>query len=67
MTVKQLETAFERARALPPEHQEAIAALILAEIESEERWAKQFRESPDTLAMLANEALAEVGREPRRG
>ena len=36
---------------------------LLAELESERRWAKSFADSQDVLATLAAEALAE----PQRG
>ncbi|HEU4881239.1 MAG TPA: hypothetical protein VFT45_03310 [Longimicrobium sp.] len=54
-----LEEAIRVAKALPESEQDAIAATILAEIEDEQRWAEAFASSPDTLAELAREALAE--------
>ena len=39
--------------------QDAIAALILAELESQQRWDESFAHSQDALAVLAEEALAE--------
>ncbi|MBD2310648.1 hypothetical protein H6G20_03015 [Desertifilum sp. FACHB-1129] len=54
---------FERAIAivqtLSESEQDAIAAIILAEIEDEQRWDEAFSRSPDTLAKLAASAMAE--------
>jgi len=54
-----LEAAFAKASQLPEEEQETLAALILAEIESEQRWDGAFAKSQDRLAELADQALAE--------
>ena len=56
-----LEQAIARAAALPPQEQDEIAALILTEIEDEQRWEKLFRDrrSPVLLERLAAEALAD--------
>ena len=55
-----LQQAFERASELPMEEQDKFARFILAELESEQRWAELFSgpESEDLLDRLANEALA---------
>jgi hypothetical protein len=53
------EQAVRAARALPEPEQDAIAAVILAEIEDERRWAEAFARSHDALAELAREALVE--------
>ncbi|MGA9380035.1 MAG: hypothetical protein WBV73_14830 [Phormidium sp.] len=37
----------------------AIAAMILEELEDEIRWDKAFKNSQDSLALLATEAMAE--------
>jgi hypothetical protein len=57
-----MEQAIAKARQLPEADQEAIAAIILQEIESEQRWDELFArpESADVLARMADEALAEV-------
>ena len=44
---------------LPASEQDALAALVLEELASEERWSASFAESQDLLASLAEEALAE--------
>jgi hypothetical protein len=54
---KLLEKAFEVATKLPPEQQDALAALVLDEISSEWRWEEAFAKSQDVLAALATEAL----------
>jgi hypothetical protein len=57
-----MEQAFQMARQLPEREQEAIASIILQEIESERRWGELFAQpkSADLLSRMADEALAEV-------
>ena len=56
-----LDQAIARARQLPEDGQEAIASIILREIESEQRWDELFSrpETAALLARLADEALEE--------
>jgi hypothetical protein len=54
-----LEQAITRLKALPKHEQDAIAALILEELEDEVRWDETFAQSQDALAQLAAEAMAE--------
>ena len=54
-----LKRAFEVASKLPDAEQDALAAAILEELESERRWDELFQRSADTLAKLAQEAIAE--------
>jgi len=54
-----LKKAFDAVSALPPERQNALAKMILAEIEDEKRWEDAFAASQDKLAALADEAKAE--------
>ncbi|UBF30796.1 hypothetical protein K9N68_39780 (plasmid) [Kovacikia minuta CCNUW1] len=54
-----LEAAIARLKTLPIDKQDAIATLILEEIEEEQRWDESFARSPDLLAQLAAEAMAE--------
>jgi hypothetical protein len=54
-----LKKAFDAVSALPPERQNAMAELILAEIEDERRWDEAFSRSQDKLAVMADEAVAE--------
>lgn len=54
-----LASAVERAEMLPPEEQDALAAILLEEIASEQRWSQSFARSEHALETLAAEALAE--------
>jgi hypothetical protein len=54
-----LERAFSEASKLPDEQQDAMAALLLAELESERRWSEKFAASQEGLSELADEALRE--------
>ncbi|WP_414574612.1 hypothetical protein [Anabaena sp. CCY 9402-a] len=54
-----LEKAIEKLKTLPLSEQNAIAAMILVELEDEHQWDEAFARSPDLLAKLAAEAMAE--------
>lgn len=54
-----LQKAFELARSLPDKEQDALAALVINEMESDRRWREAFDGSADALDRLADEALAE--------
>lgn len=56
-----LQEAFARAAELPQPEQDRFARFLLAELESERRWAELFTrpESEDLLERLADETLAE--------
>jgi DNA-directed RNA polymerase specialized sigma54-like protein len=54
-----LERAIARLKTLPSREQDAIATMILEELEDEGRWDESFTRSPHMLAMLAAEAMAE--------
>lgn len=54
-----LKKAFDAISALPPERQNAVAKMILAELEDEKRWDEAFAGSQDKLAAMADEAIAE--------
>lgn len=54
-----LEHAVEKVRKLPDAEQDAIAAVILEEMQDEVRWEKAFAKSRDALAKLAAEAMEE--------
>ena len=56
-----LHEAFERLSELPKAEQDRFARFLLAELESERKWADLFArtESEDMLEHLADEALAE--------
>jgi hypothetical protein len=57
-----LEEALRRVASLSPDEQDAIASQILETLDDEEAWARSFREKPDVLRRLAQEALEEHGR-----
>ena len=57
--MKLLEQAISKIKTLPSDQQEALATIILEEIEEEKRWDESFARSPDLLAKLAAEAMAE--------
>jgi len=54
-----LKEAFETAARLPIGEQDALAAAILEEIESDARWTASLAAHPEALERLADEALAE--------
>jgi hypothetical protein len=54
-----LTKAISEAAKLPEQEQDALASILLAEIESEDRWTQTFAQSQDLLAELAEEAKAE--------
>lgn len=56
---KLLEKVLSEASKLPPSEQDALAAILLNELASEERWTASFAKSQDALERLAEEALAE--------
>mgnify|MGYP000509980719 CR=1 FL=1 len=59
MMTELLERAIARLKILPATEQDAIAALILEELEDEIQWNEAFANSQDALARLAAEAMAE--------
>ena len=48
-----LEEAIARLKTLPTDKQDAIATLILEELEEDRQWDESFVRSPDLLANLA--------------
>ncbi|NJM73700.1 MAG: hypothetical protein HC862_28280 [Scytonema sp. RU_4_4] len=54
-----LEQAIARLKTLPASEQDAIAAMILEELEDDIRWDESFANSQDALAKLAAAAMAE--------
>ena len=54
-----LEEALKRASELPPEDQDALAAIVLDELASDKRWSQQFSRTRRELSALADEALKE--------
>jgi hypothetical protein len=54
-----LEKALIEVAKLPAAEQDAVAAILLEELASEQRWAESFATSQDKLAKLAQQALAD--------
>lgn len=54
-----LERAIAKLKTLSAREQDAIASMILEELEDERRWDRAFSRSPDALAKLAATAMAE--------
>jgi predicted amidophosphoribosyltransferase len=54
-----LQKVIAETAKLPEEEQEAFAAFMLAELESEKRWDELFSQSQDLLARMAEEARRE--------
>ena len=57
---KLLEQAFQKASKLSKEEQDAMAAFMIGELESEKRWNALFAGSQDRLREMAAEALEQV-------
>ena len=57
-----LERAFSEASKLTDKEQDAVAALLLAELVSERRWSEGFASTQEQLGRLADEALREFER-----
>ncbi len=58
---------IERVSGLPEKEQDAIASVILEELEDEVRWQETFARSGDALSRLARETREEVARVSRAG
>lgn len=56
-----LRKAFEEASKLPPGEQDALASVLLMEIEGEYQWDATLAGTSDALDNLAAAALAEHG------
>jgi hypothetical protein len=54
-----LERAISRVKILSASEQDAIASMILEELEDDQRWDLAFANSADALAKLAASAMAE--------
>lgn len=54
-----LNSAVAEAKKLPPDEQDALAAILLEEMASEKRWSQSFAKSESILEAMATEALAE--------
>ncbi|MFQ5774768.1 MAG: hypothetical protein ACE5GS_09645 [Kiloniellaceae bacterium] len=56
---KLLKEVLDRAAKLPEAEQDALAAIILEEMEDERRWAEAFARSQEALEKLAKETREE--------
>ena len=54
-----LERAIAKLKTLSASEQDALAAMILEELEDDMRWDQSFSRSPDVLAKLAAIAMVE--------
>jgi hypothetical protein len=54
-----LEKALSQVAKLPASEQDAVAAIVMEELASEQRWTDSFAKSQDLLAKLAEKALAD--------
>ncbi len=54
-----LEKAISEIKKLSNDEQDAIAAVSMAELESERQWERAFDSTAEQLTTLADEALAE--------
>ncbi|HEY9704775.1 MAG TPA: hypothetical protein V6C58_20210 [Allocoleopsis sp.] len=54
-----LERAIAQLQTRSVDEQNALASMILEELEEEQTWDESFKRSPDLLAKLAQEAMAE--------
>jgi hypothetical protein len=55
-----LERALEEVKKLSPDDQDAIASIILEEIQDEELWDETFARSQDKLAQMAAKAREDI-------
>lgn len=55
-----LEKALTEVHKLPPEQQDAVAAVILEELDDEQRWETSFKASEHKLAKLAQKVRADI-------
>ena len=55
-----LKKVLDEVYKLQPEEQDAIAAVILEELEDERQWQEAFAESQDKLAQLARKVRADI-------
>jgi hypothetical protein len=54
-----LEKALSQVAKLPAAEQDAVAAIVIEELASEQRWSESFAKSQSLLAKLAEKALAD--------
>ena len=54
-----LEEALQKVMKLPDQEQDALASILLEQMESEQKWQESFARSTDALDKLAEKALEE--------
>lgn len=54
-----LEQAIIKLKSLPASQQDAMATIILEELEDEEQWNETFSRPPDELGLLVDKVMAE--------
>jgi hypothetical protein len=59
MMTESLQHAFQLASALPEDCQEMLAAILLEEMESDQKWDRLFAESQDALEKMSEKAMEE--------
>jgi methylase of polypeptide subunit release factors len=52
-----LDEAYAVAKELPEDEQEAIGAVLLAEIDADRRWDELFSRKSDVIEQMADQAL----------
>jgi hypothetical protein len=57
---KLLKKAFNQASKLPDTLQDAIAAIVLEELEDEQKWGKAFTNSQETLSKIAAKVRTKI-------
>ena len=60
---KLLEKAFKQASKLPESSQDAIAAIVLDELEDEKKWEVSFSNSQESLSELATKVRKQIEKE----
>ena len=58
--IETLAQAIVQAEQLPAGEQHALAAILIEEMASEQRWTRSFAQSADVLESMAADALAEL-------
>ena len=55
-----LEKAVAAAATRPPDEQDALASLLLSELDAANRWSEVLRKDPAKLQRLAEQAVEEI-------
>ena len=57
---KLMQEVIDKLKSLPADRQDQVAALILDELNEDERWDESLNKSQDVLAELAEKARADI-------